>query len=352
MKMQYAAIGFALFVVFAVSSVIGKDTPLTNEDIVRLTQAGLGAEVIITKIRASVAAFDTSVEQLLALKKAGVEDSVITVMVDKGAAAPAVDTASQTAPTTTPASSPALPAVGSSFRDTLRSGGQGPEMVVIPAGRFHMGCVSGRDCKDIEKPVHEVMIGRPFAMSKYEVTFKDYDKFTAQDKVDDEGWGRGPQPIINISWDDAAEYAEWLSAQTGKRYRLPTEAEWEYAARAGTTTEYFWGNDIGENRANCDDDSCGDWWGNTAPVGSFQANAWGLHDMHGNVWEWVQDCWNDSYTDAPTDGSAWMSGDCGQRAGRGGACVNWSSMLRSSNRAGFRRTTRIYSVGFRLVQDL
>lgn len=351
MKIQPTAIGVVLFVIFGVSPVTATDTPLTNEDIVRLTQAELGAEVIITKIRASATAFDTSVEQLLALKKAGVEDSVIAVMIDKGAATPTGGTAAHTTSATAPAFPSAMPAVGSSFRDTLRSGGKGPEMVVIPAGRFRMGCVSGMDCEDNEKPVHDVVIARPFAMSKYQITFRDYDKFPAPDKVDDEGWGRGALPVINLSWDDGAEYAEWLSEQTGKRYRLPAEAEWEYAARAGTTTDYYWGNDIGENRAKCYEDACGDRWGNTAPAGSFQANAWGLHDMHGSVWEWVQDCWNESYAGAPTDGSAWMGGDCGQRVMRGGGYVNQPSELRSSNRSDSRRTLRIYSVGFRLVQE-
>ncbi len=116
--------------------------------------------------------------------------------------------------------------------------------------------------------------------------------------------------MINVSWTDAVAYTEWLSAQLGERYRLPSEAEWEYASRAGSTKKYSWGNEIGRNRANCD--GCGSQWDNrmTAPVGSFSPNAWGLHDMHGNVWEWVQDCWNSRYQGAPADGSAWESGDC------------------------------------------
>ena len=370
MKKQFTIIGIFLLTV-SVSLVSGDDAALTNEDIVRLSQAGLGAEVIITKIKASATKFDTSVEQLLALKDAGVEDDVIAAMVNAGAATPAAtdrDTdsdesfiitypAQETAPTggatqTTPAA-PAVsaPAPGSSFRDTLSSGGEGPEMVVIPVGRFRMGDLSGAGDDD-EKPVHEVVIASPFALSKYEITFEDYDKFTYPNKVDDVGWGRGRRPVINVSWDDANEYAAWLSAQTGKRYRLPTEAEWEYAARAGSTTEYSWGNDIGHNRANCYKDRCGDQWEYTASAGSFSANAFGLYDMHGNVWEWVQDCWNESYAGAPGDGSAWSSGDCSQRVIRGGSWFNEPWDLRSSGRYWGTRTYRDHIIGFRLAQDL
>ena len=265
-----------------------------------------------------------------------------------GSADPAM---SQASPQTVGAAA-AAPAPGSSFRDTLSGGGEGPEMVVIPAGRFMMGCVSGQDCHDDEKPVHEVVIARPFAISKYEITFEDYDRFTYPNKVVDSSWGRGNRPVINVSWDDATEYAAWLSAQTGKRYRLPTEAEWEYAARAGSTTQYSWGNDIGHNRANCDNEHCGEQWEYTAPVGSFSANAWGLHDMHGNVYEWVQDCHNNSYAGAPGDGSAWMSGDCSQRVVRGGSWLYSPRYLRSAYRVWGTRTYRYSDQGFRLVQDL
>ena len=266
----------------------------------------------------------------------------------------------KTAPT---APAPVVRVPGSSFRDTLRSGGEGPEMVVIPAGRFRMGDLSGEGLID-EKLVHEVVITRPFALSKYEVTFEDYDKFTHPNKVDDEGWGRGWHPVINVSWDDANEYAAWLSAQTGKRYRLPTEAEWEYAARAGSTTKYHFGNDESQlcgyvNHADSSTDydwrnqSCSDDVGKrTAAVGQYRPNAFGLYDMHGNVWEWVQDCWNDSYAGAPGDGSAWTSGDCGQRVGRGGSWYNDPWSLRSAYRGGGDRSDRDDGIGFRLAQDL
>ena len=148
-----------------------------------------------------------------------------------------------------------------------------PEMVTIPAGSFQMGCVSGRNCYSNEKPVHSVRI-ESFELSKYEVTFEEYDAFTdatGRERADDEGWGRGRRPVINVSWDDAVAYTQWLSSQTGVSYRLPSEAEWEYAARAGSMTRYSWGNDIGRNRANCD--GCGSQWDDrqTAPVGSFSA---------------------------------------------------------------------------------
>ena len=257
-----------------------------------------------------------------------------------------------------------LPAVGSIFRDRLRSGGEGPEMVVIPAGQFRMGCVSGIDCINDEKPVREVVIARPFAMSKYEVTFDDYDRYTYLNKANDEGWGRGRRPVINVSWEDAMEYAAWLSTETGKRYRLPTEAEWEYAARAGSISKYHFGNNKAQlcqyaNHADTSTDldlrnkACSDGVSNrTAEVGQFQPNEFGLYDMHGNVWEWVQDCGNENYVGAPTDSSAWTSGDCSQRGFRGGswATVPWN--LRTAYRGGGSHTFRHYSWGFRLVQDL
>ena len=167
--------------------------------------------------------------------------------------------------------------------------------------------------------MREVTIPQPVALSVHEVTFEDYDRFTYPNKVDDEGWGRGRRPVINVSWDDAQDYVAWLSARTGGAYRLPSEAEWEYAARAGTTTKYSWGNEIGVNRANCGANRCGDQWEYTAPAGSFRPNAFGLFDMHGNVWEWVQDCWQASHAGAPVDGSERLSGDCAVRVLRGGS---------------------------------
>ena len=194
-----------------------------------------------------------------------------------------------------------------------------PEMVTIPAGSFLMGV--DYTFHNYAQPIHTVWI-RLFALSKYEITFEEYDAFTdatGRERADDAGWGRGRRPVINVSWEDAVAYTKWLSSQTGGYYRLPSEAEWEYAARAGSRTTYSWGNDIGVNRANCD--GCGSQWDNemSAPVGSFEANRWGLYDMHGNVAEWVQDCWNWDYKGAPADGSAWESGDCSERVLRSGS---------------------------------
>ena len=227
------------------------------------------------------------------------------------------------------------------------------EMVSIPGGTFRMGDLSGEGRYN-ERPVHSVTVPA-FRLGKYEVTFAQWDACVADGgcdgySPDDAGGGRGNRPVINISWDDIQTYIAWLNGRTGGNYRLPTEAEWEYAARAGSTTLYSWGDDIGSNRANCNDD-CGDSYEYAAPVGSFPANAWGLHDMHGNVWEWVQDCWNESYQGAPTDGSAWESGVCGQRVFRGSSWKLNARSLRSAYRGRSARAARSYLLGFRLAQD-
>ena len=240
--------------------------------------------------------------------------------------------------------------------DRSRVGPIRPEMVVIPGGSFRMGCVSGRDCGNYEHPVHTVRVGR-FELSKYEVTFDEYDRFTvATDRVplDDEGWGRGRRPVINVDWSDAQDYTRWLSEQMGERYRLPSEAEWEYAARAGSVTAYSWGNEIGSNRANCD--GCGSQWDKkqTAPVGSFGPNGWGLHDMHGNVWEWVQDKPHENYQGAPIDGSAWENGPTLsiRRLLRGGSWFslprNVRSAFRDWNSIRFGKAVR----GFRVARTI
>ncbi len=214
---------------------------------------------------------------------------------------------------------------GETIRDALSSGGTGPEMVVIPAGSFRMGCVSGVGCYgDDEKPVHQVTIPAAFAVGKYEVTFAEWDACVSAGGCGhrpEDRWGRGRHPVMRVSWDDAQTYVRWLSSQTGASYRLLSESEWEYAARAGSSTAYNWGNQIGSGRANCD--GCGSQWDDsqTAPVGAFSPNAFGLHDMHGNVYEWVRDCWNESYSGAPSDGSAWQTGNCSRRVLRGGS---WS----------------------------
>ena len=197
-------------------------------------------------------------------------------------------------------------------------------MVVVPAGSFMMGSLPTEKDRDAaEGPQHIVTIAKPFAVAKFELTFDEWDTCVAYGDcpqgVSDGGWGRGQQPVIFVTWDDAQRYAAWLSKMTGKPYRLLTEAEYEYATRAGTTTAYPWGNDIGKNNANCN--GCGSKWDNqqTAPVGSFKPNAFGLYDMVGNVFEWVEDCVHANYDGAPTDGSAWIEGGlCTYRLDRGG----------------------------------
>ena len=238
---------------------------------------------------------------------------------------------------------------GEAFRDCPGC----PELVVVPAGTFTMGCVSGRGCFDDELPAREVSVAS-FALSRFEVTFEEYARFTVatgRRQPSDWGWGGGDRPVSGVSWEDAAAYARWLSDQTGERYRLPSEAEWEYAARAGTTTAYSWGQGLGRDRASCD--GCGSRWDDeAAPVGSFAANAWGFHDVHGNVSEWVVDCWHESYAGAPAGGSAWLSGgDCRRRVLRGGSWLGRPAYLRSARRARLDAGLRFANVGFRVARD-
>ncbi len=239
-----------------------------------------------------------------------------------------------------------------SLRDPLRSGGQGPEMIGLQASSFQMG--SEHDVLAPEEaPPHEVRLG-DFYIGRYEVSFAEYDRFaraTGRGLPRDEGWGRGDRPVIHVSWDDARAYAQWLSGQTGQTYRLPSEAEWEYAARAGVETFYWWGYKPGRNNANCFD--CGSQWdgARTAPVGSFEANPFGLHDTAGNVMEWVADCYNGNYEGAPNDGSPWLEGDCSRRGARGGAYNKPVERLRGTRRGGLAPSSRLSNLGFRLVRE-
>ena len=225
-------------------------------------------------------------------------------------------------------------------------------MVVVPAGTFQMGDLQGLGDDD-EKPVHAVQIPKPFAIGRYPITFDDYDRFaqaTTSKLPDDTNWGRSRQPGINVSWDDAVEYAKWLSQQTGKRYRLPSEAEWEYAARSGGKDETWAGTsqeqELGEFAWYEDNSS-----GKNHPVGSKRPNGLGLYDMSGNVWEWVQDSWHENYNGAPANGVAWEDKTGDRRVIRGGSWDGKPWALRSSFRYGNFPFTRGY-IGFRLVQDL
>ena len=231
---------------------------------------------------------------------------------------------------------------GKPFKDCAEC----PEMVVVPAGWFTMGAHGAEDIASA-KPQHDVVIERPFAVGRFEVTFDEWsacvrDGGCAQ-MPDDRGWGRGSRPVIHVSWSDAGDYLRWLSGRTGKRYRLLSEAEWEYVARAGSTTAYAFGEHIWPAQANY-------YTRNTAPVGSYAANAFGVHDMHGNVWEWTADCWNESYSGAPANGSAWAAGDCSRRVFRGGSWDDYPWFLRSAERTPGSTSTRLNDLGFRVAR--
>ncbi len=268
---------------------------------------------------------------------------------------------------------------GETFRDCPTC----PELVMVPAGTFLMSSPSyevGRE--EDEGPVHQVTIGQPFAVGKYEVTVGEYRHFvsttgyegesgcsvwTGKEWEEEKGrtW-RDPgyrqterDPVVCVSWRDAHAYAEWLSRQTDKTYRLLSEAEWEYVARAGTKTARYWGErEDGQCRyANGADSrtdrnwriTCDDGYARTAPVGSYAANRFGLYDVLGNVWEWVQDCWNEHYADAPGDGRAWETGNCSRRVGRGGSWDNSPRHLRSASRYWTFTGHRNNNNGFRIA---
>ena len=243
-----------------------------------------------------------------------------------------------------------------------------PKLVVVPSGSFMMGS-SGEeeDRDDDEGPTHEVRIGYQLAVGVYPVTFDEWDMCVSDGGCDgykpyDNNWGRGNRPVINVSWHDAKTYTWWLSWKTGKGYRLLSESEWEYVARAGTVTRYWWGDEIGRNRANCD--GCGNRWdnedeerlwfmssqGKTSPVGSFSANAFGLYDVHGNVREWVEGTWNSNYDGASTDGSA--SKPFGWWVQRGGSWMDKPRNLRSANRLRVNGDDRFGHYGFRIARTL
>ena len=248
-----------------------------------------------------------------------------------------------------------IPREGDVFRDCAEC----PELVAVSSGSFMMGSPVGEAGRDgDEGPVHEVVIARPFAVGVYEVTFREWDACVSGGgcggyRPDDEGWGRGRRPVINVGWEDAKGYVEWLSRKTGEEYRLLSESEWEYVARAGTRMRYWWGDGIGRNLASCS--GCGSRWDarQTAPMGSFSPNAFGLYDVHGNVWEWVEDCWHDDYDRAPTDGTArTRSGDCGSRLLRGGSWNNDPRHLRCAVRDRKTRGLRTELIGFRVARTL
>lgn len=237
-------------------------------------------------------------------------------------------------------------------------------MVSIPGGCFMMGSAADEPERDKDEGPQHRVCAKPFELGRYEVTFADWDACVADractHKPGDEGWGRERRPVVNVSWEDVQEYLRWLNAHTGKGYRLPSEAEWEYAARAGTVTPYSTGNCIHTSQANYDGTfpyaecmaPADTDLHKTLPVGSFAANPWGLYDIHGNANEWTQDCWNENYSGAPTDGSAWQEGNCSRRVVRSGSWYGYAVQLRSAYRCRSHPTFKHRSLGFRLARSL
>jgi len=234
---------------------------------------------------------------------------------------------------------------------------QGPEMISIAAGSFLMG----NNDDSLTKPVHNVTIPKPFAISKYEITFEDYDIFAQATKrtlPDDNNWGRGNRPVINVSFNDAKAYTQWLSDTTGKKYRLPTEAEWEYVARAKMNTRFWWGNsaDDAVGKANCrrgcSSKFSGLFGSKTAPVGTYPANRFGVYDTAGNVAEWVEDCFVDNYSQHPRNGQALLTKTCDARVVRGGSAKNDVDQITSYARDYHRPEIYTPQLGFRVVMEL
>lgn len=239
-----------------------------------------------------------------------------------------------------------------------------PEMIDIPAGQFVMGCVSQIDCKPREEPVHTVSVDA-FQLAKTEVTAELWAACVNANGCDiipeNNGLVEQGMPVRYVSWDDAQVFLAWLNSATGQTYRLPTEAEWEYAARAGTSTPFSTGTCITSDQANSEGNAfaiagCQHDEHNrkqALPVASFEANTFGLHDMHGNVWEWVQDCWHENYDGAPTDGSAWVGSDgqCDRHVMRGGTWHGSVSYMRSAYRFRYPKEIRTGGLGFRLARS-
>ena len=237
------------------------------------------------------------------------------------------------------------------FRDRLKRGGKGPVMMKLPGDTFLMGSKASLPYQD-ERPQQQITL-QGFSIGKYEVTFEEYDLFASDNNLslpDDEGWGRENRPVVNVSWNDAVAYTQWLSQQTGRQYRLPSEREWEYAAAAGTTTTFWWGYKIGRNRANCA--ACGSQWSNdsTAPVGSFKPNAFGLNDTIGNVLEWTISCYHPNYQGAPQHGNVWNGGDCSRHMVRSSSFRSYKKEVRTTKRHHYSPGTKSNTLGFRVVR--
>ena len=289
------------------------------------------------------------------------------------AAAPWVGSGSSMSFPKSPTAAVALPVepvvrAASPSRDAFKDCDKCPEMVVVPAGSFTMGSPDNeRDRRYQEGPQHRVTFDRAFAAGKFAVTFDEWDECVDDGGCSgyrpvDQGWGRGRRPVINVSWNDAKAYVAWLSRKTGKTYRLLSEAEREYVTRAGTSTPFWWGSDITTINANYDPRRSHDTNGGTEesyrqktePVDSFEPNPWGLYQVHGNVWEWTEDCYHGGYNGAPTDGSAWTTEDCGLRVLRGGSWNFSPSYLRAAYRLSGAPDNQDFgnAVGFRVGRTL
>ena len=262
----------------------------------------------------------------------------------------------ETAETTTPVAEPApekvAATVGKTIQDSLKSGGKGPLMVVIPAGKFAMGSTSSKNSD--ERPRHDVTVEQ-FAVSQYEITFAQYDLFAkakGKKTPDSLYLDRETHPVIFVSWDDAYYYTKWLSEETGQKYRLANEAEWEYLASTGKKTTYWWGYDEEPNRAHCF--GCGTNLDPRKPtkIGSFEANAFGLYDTSGNVAEWIHDCWHDNYKGAPEYADVWEGGDCSYRVVRGGAYSTPPQSIRNAKRDKFKSDKAYDHIGIRVVREI
>ena len=248
--------------------------------------------------------------------------------------------------------------------DVFKDCDECPEMVVVPEGSFMMGSPAGEAHRaDDEGPQHRVTIARAFAVGVCEITFEEWEECVEGGGCggylpNDWGTGEAPRPVVSVSWNDARRYAQWLSNKTGARYRLPSESEWEYAARGGTAGPFHTGSTISTSQANYNGEYAygsgrkGLYRKGTVRVMSFPANGFGLFDVHGNVWEWVGDCWNADYAGAPADGGAWESGHCDRRVLRGGSWVNAPWLLRSAARNRNAADARYYDFGFRVVREL
>lgn len=250
-----------------------------------------------------------------------------------------------------------MPKPGETFRDQMSAGTEGPLLVVVPAGEFIMGAPESESGSfEDERPLHPVSIEQPFAMGVYPVTFGEFDLFareTRREAPADEGWGRLNRPVINVSFNDAEQYCAWLSRKTGRKYRLPSEAEWEYAARGGTSAAYWWGETAGEGCTVCE--TCGSDWDDemTSPVGSFDANPMGLCDVHGNIWEWTQDHWFPDHSNAPETGDARVKDNSEYpRVIKGGSWLNNPISVRAAVRSEFHPLQRVNIIGFRVCTSI